>query len=286
MVVGSAVYIGGGDADDVDDMNDHVIMEYNITTKRWGHIECPVCYFTMTAIDNQLVRVGGYNQGKRSREVAVWGGSSRKWMCPYKKMSTARARSSVVVAGGWLVVAGGWPEVDVGHALSSIEVLDIAKNQWHRGPQTPTPWVSMRTACIASDHTTLCYFLGGYTSPDGEKASSTDRVYCASLKALTAAKPSHEHEVWTEVPSLPLNYSTPLSFSGSLYAFGGEDGEKRESAKIQCYQPDYRKWIEVGMLHSPRSKCTCAVLGGGEKIIVAGGNMNNSTFLKTAEIYS
>jgi N-acetylneuraminic acid mutarotase len=123
--------------------------------------------------------------------------------------------------------------------------------------------------------------MGGYTSQDG--TISTNYVYTASLRDL-ATKPHHSSKPWTE-SQLSLKYCTPLSFNGSLYAVGGEaTEEKRESAMIQRYDPDSRKWIEVGMLHSPRSKCTCAVLEDG-KIIVAGGNINKSTFLKTVEIY-
>ena len=278
VVVQGMLYVGGGDSELKRRDDDYEILEYSTAAKKWSRIKCPVCYFTMAVVNKRVVRVGGYKDGKREKQLAVWNEHTREWIFPYRFMSIARARCSVVVSGEWLVVAGGWSDSTEGHALDSIEVLNIASNQWHTGPSTPTPWVAMRAVCVRDD---MCYFMGGYITLHGKV--STNKVYSTSLKALV--DPGCSSEAWTEATPLPLKYCAPLSFSGSLYAFGGEVKKGQESDQIQLYQPDTGKWVEVGTLCSPRSKCTCSLLDDGG-IVVTGGNVGNDNFLKTVEFYT
>lgn len=275
VVIEGAVYIGGGDAATNVKRNDFIVMRYCFNAKEWDQIKSPVCYFTMVAINNQLVRVGGYKGGEGSKEVGTWIAKSKRWSNDsYPPTSETRSRCSAVVSNGWLVVAGGWSEVEEGHALSSVEVMNIANKQWLAGPRMPTQWVSMRAACVDG----TCYFMGGYISHEG-KTTTSSKVYSAPLAALISCTDS-----WTESPSLPFTYCSPLSFGGSLLAIGGEVTKGEESALIQIYHPDSKRWIKVGKLQSPRSKCSCALLEDG-RIIVAGGNYKNDSFLDTMEIH-
>ena len=162
VVVQGMLYVGGGDSD-----YDKVILEYGTATKEWSRIKCKLCYFTMAVINNQLVRIGGYMKGGRNNQLGVWNDCTRKWEYPYQPMSIARDRCSVVVSSGWLIVAGGWSESTDGHALDSIEVLNIASNQWHTGPSTPAPWFAMRAVCVRDD---MCYFMGGHITLHGKNS--------------------------------------------------------------------------------------------------------------------
>ena len=216
VVVQGMLYVGGGDSDFQRRHDDYVMMEYSTVAKNWSQIKCLVCYFTMAMINNKVVLVGGYKDGEREKKLVVWNEHTREWIFPYRPMSIARARCSVVVSGEWLVVAGGWSESTDKHALDSVEVLNIARNQWHDGPLTPTQWLAMRAVCVRDD---MCYFMGGYITLNGQ-GSRTRKVYRASLEALV--DPGSSSETWTKATPLPLEYCSPLSFSGSLYAFSGE----------------------------------------------------------------
>lgn len=282
------IYVGGGDAEDKSsekNMSEHdrTVMEYSTATEKWEVLpQYTTSYFAMTVIDQQLVLVGGYVKGGRSKELAVWSADSREWSTHiYPPMHTARGRCSAVCHKKWLVVAGGWSEpTDGGHALCSVEVMDTANKQWHAGPPTPTPWFGMR-ATVLND---VFYFMGGYIPDRGGKNSKTSKVYSAPLRALLATvnPASSSQTVWAE-SSLPFNYSTPLSFGGSLLAVGGADRAYNSSPLIHCYQPDTEEWVRIGELPTPRSKCSCVLLGDGQ-IMVAGGNIQSDTILRTVEI--
>ena len=296
--VQNKVYVGGGDAGESRGMsvshNDCVVMEYRMDTDTWDtlpivklepgtlegvamDLDLPICYFTMTVMNRQLVLVGGYCRGQAIQELAVWDSRQSSWTHPYPGMNTARSRSSAVVYKDWLVVAGGWSEPDNGRALSIVEVMNTGHKQWHSVPQCQTqiPWFSMKVAVVND----MCYFLGGYTRSDvnqwrrkGYRLSFT--ALLSHIDPNTVAS-GCEDQVWKEISTLPMKYCSPLSISGYLLAVGGEDGDDGNTApstKIHLYQPDSDSWVELnGALPTPRCKCSC-VLSDEGYVVVAGGN--------------
>ena len=113
----------------------------------------------MTAINNQLVLVGGDEHGGgRSKVVGVWDADNKQRTHPYPEMHTARSSCSAVVHNEWLVVAGGISAS--GPMLSSVEVMNTNSKQWCAGPPTPIPWSYMKTATVGDE----CYFMGGYNT--------------------------------------------------------------------------------------------------------------------------
>ena len=200
-------------------------------------------------------------------------------------MHTARLDCSVAVYNEWLVVAGGWG--DGGKVLSSVEVLNTDSKQWYAGPPTPTGWSDMKTAIVWD----VCYFMGGFSAPPGAfSASASDKVYSMSLPALTSQLHSQEprersqhHQIWKEISGLQVKWSTPLSISGALLAVGGEDKDGAKVSAIHLYQPDTGKWVKVGDLPTPRSECTCAMIGESE-LLVAGGCSRTRGYLSHTDI--
>ena len=285
------VYVGGGDSlgDDGGTANDNdcLVMEYNISAKKWGklppiHVQAEyledvdiqdekqppgICYFTMTVIKKQLVLIGGYYYGQRSKQLVAWEAATKEWTRPYPEMNTARSRCSAAVYKDWLVVAGGWsePAADCGCALSSIEVLNCHADdkKWYEITPTPVPWVSMRAAVVDD----MCYFMGGYTSPEGKESS--DKVYCTSLAALSHDNSQHAELEWKIISTLKYKYSTPLSIGGQLLVVGGFTNTAL--TRMYQYRPDSDKWVELGTLPTPLCKCSCVLLDDGQ-LVVAGGN--------------
>ena len=271
------MYVGGGYAGRGSD-NDYIVMTYDISTGKWATLPpYRACNFAMTAINNQLVLVGGdeYGGGNMSKVVGVWDADNKQWTHPYPEMHTARSQCSAVVHNEWLVVAGDWSAS--GAKLSSVEVMNTNSKQWYAGPPTPIPWDSMKTATVGDE----CYFMGGYNAT----RSPINTVYSVSLSALTTGLNSstRKGQIWKETSGLQTTRSTPLSISGSLLAVGGVDKGHKDVNAIHLYQPDTGKWVKVGDLPTPRYDCTCAMITDRE-LLVAGGCDQDEYRLKRMDI--
>ena len=286
MMVQGTLYVGDGCS----------MRGYDTSSGKWGELPpYRTGSFGMAVISNQLVLVGGYEHGQRSKVVGVWSAERREWTHPYPDMATARYWCSAVGYNEWLVVAGGWGD---GRRLLSSVVLNTDSKQWYAGPPTPTGWCSMRTAVVGD----VCYFMGGCTGEPGAFVDTgTDKVFSVSLSALTSqlqqpwfydiratrskqladmkgyhaqlvfyasALPLSERSrlLWKEISGLQVTWSTPLSMSGWLLAAGGRDEDGAAVSAIHLYQPATGEWVKVGDLPTPlpRYGGICTVIGDGE----------------------
>ena len=276
VVVEGTVYVGEGDAG-YGIGNNYIVMTYDISTGKWATLPPYRAWgFAMTAINNQLVLVGGEERGGRSKVVGVWDADNKQWTQPYPEMHTVRSSCSADVHNEWLVVAGGWSAS--GAKLSSVEVMNTNSKQWYAGPPTPIPWSSMKTATVGDE----CYFMGGYN----DTGFPTNTVYSVSLSALMTGLNSstRKGQIWKEISGLQTVHSTPLSISGSFFAVGGVDKDCKTVTTILLYQPDTGGWVKVGDLPTPRYHCICAMITDRE-MVVAGG-WSGSDFLKRMDISS
>ena len=280
VVVEGTVYVGGGNAGFGSDI-DYIVMTYDISTGKWSTLPpYRAREFAMTAINNQLVLVGGCEHGRGnsySKLLGVWDADNKQWTHPYPEMHTAHLWCSVVVHNEWLVVAGGWSQ---GAMLSSVEVMNTNSKQWYAGPSTPIPWDSMKTATVGDE----CYFMGG----GNDTGFYTNTVYSVSLSALTTGLNSSTRKgtIWKEISGLQTTHSTPLSISGSLLAVGGsnKDIEVVTSTAIHLYQPDTGEWVKVGDLPTPRYSSTCTMIADRELIVTGGCDGNRLKWMDIALI--
>ena len=273
VVVEGTVYVGGGGTGPGSD-NHYIVMTYDISTGKWTILPPYRAQgFAMSAINNQLVLVGGHEHGVSSKVVGVWDADNKQWTHPYPDMHTARSHCSAVVHNEWLVVAGGMsPSSEI---LSSVEVMNTNSKQWYAGPPTPISWGYMKTATVGDE----CYFMGGYNVT----GSPTNTVYSVSLSALTTGLNSRTRkgQIWKEISGLQTTHSAPLSISGSLLAVGGEDKDRNTLTAIHLYTGE---WVKVGDLPRPRLGCTCAMITDRE-MVVAGG-LSGDYRLKRMDISS
>ena len=261
VVVEGTVYVGGGFAGLGSD-NNYIVMTYDISTGKWATLPpYRARDFAMTAINNQLVLVGGDEHGSASKVVGVLDADNKQWTHPYPEMQVTHSYCSAVVHNEWLVVAGGRQS---GGKLLSVEVMNTNSKQWYAGPPTPIPWESMKTATVGDE----CYFMGGSNAT----WPPTNSVYSVSLSALTTGLNSstRKGQIWKEISGLQTTLSTPLSISGSLLVVGGRDKDDKAVTAIHLYIPDTGKWVKVGDLPTPRYHCTCAMITDRE-MVVAGG---------------
>lgn len=263
VAVQGKVYIGGGSTNK-DDGYDSTVMEFDTITQEWNTLLPYIAiWFSMVAINNQLVLVGGYEEGKTSKKLGVWNKSN--WIYPYPLMPTARCGCSAVVNNNWLAVVGGIKS----DLESFVEVLNTNTGQWHATLSTPISWTAMKTAII--DDT--CYFIGGYSL---ETESAVIKNYSIPMQALFHAS-SNQIDMWKEIPVVK-DHSSPLAIDGYLLTFGGLDSETNCAvSSIYLYQPDLYspKWVKLGDLLSPRYHCTCTMITSRVLFLAGGSHFND-----------
>ena len=234
VVIQGTVYVGGGWV--YVDKDPSTVMEYNTHSRKWDKLPpYRACLFTMTAINNQLVLVGGKECDIKIKALGVWRADSKKWTHPYPDMPTARSGCSAVGYNEWLIVTGGRTG---GHVISSVDVMNTDSKQWYAGPPLPMAWVYMNTATVGD----TCYFMGGCTAQDVSTiVTATTVVYSVSLPHLLVQLGSHrsgegDTQIWKKISGLQTSRSTPLSIRGSLFAVGGRKDGGTVST-IHLYQP-------------------------------------------------
>ncbi len=266
VVVQRKLYVGGGVAG-IGSSNNYIVMEYDISSRKWHPLSSyRAQYFAITAINNQLVLVGGaeYSSGA-SKVLGVWDTNHRTWTHPYPDMLERRSGCSAIVYNKWLVVAGGWANRC---PLSSVEVMNTDSKQQYFAPETPIPWYCMKTAVVGD----IGYFMGG---TDRTGSSYTTNVYQVCIKTLISHATSipssrTEKPMWNVIHGLQLSGTSPLSMNGSLLLVGGLDEDCKPVTDILLYQSETGKLVNVGLLPSPRYNCTCAMITDSDLLVILG----------------
>ena len=154
VVIGSDVYVGGGD--------NQTVMVYSLQTGTWRTLPpYESRWFGMAAVNNQLVLVGGQSTStvESTNVVGLWDEQLQTWTHPFPVMPTARRSGSVIFYQKFLVVAGGR---DGPVYSNKVELLDILLGQWYEGSPLPKRHSSMSSAISGN----MWYLSGGYSAPD------------------------------------------------------------------------------------------------------------------------
>ena len=255
VVIGSQVYIGGGNA--------RAVMVYDIHDDEMNKLPpLDYKYYGMTAHNSQLVVVGGWHHstGKNTNELSVWDTERSVWTRPYPPMTIPSRGSSVISYDRFILVVGGIGED--GKYFARVQVLDTTNRQWYQTTPLPEPCVHL-TSCVIDN---MVYLLGGrirdvWTSNEHVFSVSLDKLISNAVSPSTGATPSP----WSTLEDLPVTHSTALALQGSLLAVGGW-----RSSAIYAYQPSSKSWVKVGDLPREQWACGCAILPNGE-LLVAGG---------------
>ncbi len=272
VVIGDTVYVGGGIADN--DRDECTVMK--LEQDQWTKLpEYTTEYFAMTSHENRLVLVGGRDPKnyKRTNQLAVF--ESGEWTHPYPPMNIARSSSIAVSFSNHIIVAGGFDDKE---CISSVEVLNVTSREWYIAQSLPNPRSFLESTLIGN----ILYLMGGWDHTD----SKTKTVHHVDLNELITKALSNldTPTLWQTIKDTPLMWSAPLSIGRSLLAVGGSN-DRLSSSLIHLYQPDTRRWVEVGDLPTARDSCTCSELPSGE-IIVAGGWGEQSKRVNTVDFFS
>ena len=269
VILHELIYVGGGYTGTG---KGYVIMFYNIHSKNWHQLPpYEARDFTMAAINNQLVLVGGWDKRfVESNTLGVWEAGSRQWTHPYAPMHTARIGSSAVVYKQWLIVAGGMVHMK---QVLTVEVLDIVGNQWSIAPHTPLPFSSMKSAIVGD----LWYLMGGYVE---RRANKMYRVFLPDLVSQINSKGlAISDSIW-KCSTLEHRLSTPVSIGGELLSVGGSRvSDLREISTIHRCQPNPESWTVVGQLPSPLHQCLCTLTPNEQVFICGGGGPSSMLYI-------
>ena len=258
VAIGDRVYMGGGYA-----AHKHVakVLELEFQSGKWNEIEnCPLKYFGMTVVKNQLFVVAGVSNGTKMGDVYTLDLDSKEWkLFPCAPINEKRSTPSVVTyADKWLIVIGG--ENSRGSLLDSIERLNTEEphdqRHWVQSPKLPTKCAQVSSTIVGND---LYIFVTKETTATSMEMPS-NRVYYAPLDVLVYSDETFDI-IWQEIAYVPSKASTPLSYSGSLLALGGFETESIATCCI--YKLEYHTttdgrqavWKKIDNLPQPLYQC-------------------------------
>ena len=237
VAIGDRIYMGGGYAPQ---KQAAIVSEMALQLGKWNEIKnCPMKYFGMTVVKDELFVVGGVsNSGKKKGDVYTLDMTSKEWkLFPSAPMKERRSMLSVVTyADKWLIAIGG--ENSSGSPLDSIERLNTEDSEdqrhWTLSPKLPTKCALLSSAVVGNK---LFVFVTKATTATSMEVPS-NRVYCAPLDVLVYSDENYDiDKFWQEIADVPSKASTPLSYNGSLFALGGF--ETKSTATSCVYKLEY-----------------------------------------------
>ncbi len=261
--INGVLYIGGGESDVT---NECKVIAFNLSSKTWETLPCyHAKFFAMTSVNQRLTLVGGYNtKCEVINSISSWDGNT--WKSFVEPMPTCRSHCSAISYKKRLIVAGG-TTTHVHAALGITEILDLDTNQWHRGPDTPQNWYSMRSVRISN----TWYLMGGHYK--------INNVFSANLDELVLQE--HSQNVWKALPKFGSIYSTPVVLDEDLLAVGGRCNAYKSEEGIYQYDQEKKEWILVGRL--PHAVCNCACIVVAGSMYMFGGHdgkiAHNTTYI-------
>ena len=279
VVINNTVYVGGGDVHNHLDLGKCTVMKLDLQRDEWTKLPVYTAeFFAMTSLTNQLLLAGGADlNGKPTNQIATFDHDTNKWTHPHPPMTIARYASTAVCYNNHIIVAGG--SDDQGR-ISSVEVLDTTSRRWYIAEPLPNPQSELKSTLVGD----TLYLMGGRRDCTGP----TKVVHKVDLNELITKAVSNQavSTLWQAIEDVPLKFSAPLSFMGSLLAICGKNDSDVESKSIHLYQPDTRRWVKVeGYSAIALWNCTCSVLPSGE-VIVAGGQTGDEYFLTAVSFLS
>ncbi len=278
VVLNGKVYIGGVGADSEDE--EYFVQVYSPEKGEWSYLEkCPVRFFSLTTLNEQLVIAGGLTQKEGytpSPIVLVWNSSLERWTPRYPEMPTARMLPAAIGYQQYLAVAGGYTMDTV---LDIVEVLNTVSEQWFAA--NPLPFCTRQPTVTVIGET--LYLLGGKSSNSPSK--SVFSISLPDLVSLRTCLPGRS-TLWKALPDAPLVWPTAASIGNSLVVVGGRGENDSPQSAIFYYNSSSRMWSTVGdVLPKALSSCTCATLPSGELFVAGGcgseGVLSNAVFVAT-----
>ena len=245
----------------------HNVYSYqNILGKeQWSHLpDNPNDWFGLAVIDGLLTSVGG--RGPTNTLLSLTGEGERKqWSQIFPPMPTPRSNAACVTTKQALVAAGGYGP---GCYLDTVEVMNTDTKVWTQVTSLPKKCNSL-TAAILGDR---LYLAGGYPrSKSVFTCSLPDLLPTDTLGSrLQRQTLSPSQNIWKNACSLPVTWSTLVSFGGHLLAVGGDIGDDKPTSNVYRYDSHADSWTVASQMKKKRYYCLAAALGEDSLVVVGG----------------
>ncbi len=246
--VGRSIYVVGGFERESGDTS-AAVERYDIDSGRWRRVRpMPLALNHAAAVAHRgrLYVHGGYRTGLSAPSAALlrYDPGSGRWQ-RLRDAPTRRAAHALAAIDGRLYAAGG---ANDGGSLRSLEIFDLERRRWSRGPAFPFGPARNHTTGVATGG--RFYVIAGRDS--------------ANYTAVERYDPRTRR--WQDVPDLRTSRggigSVRLS-DGRIVVFGGENLEPGGTtiSEVELYDPRRRRWSALPSMRTPRHGLGAAALG-------------------------
>ena len=276
VVIRGKVYIGGGESEG----SEYDILEYTIQGGQWRQIKTPVRYFSMTAVNDQVVIIGGKDEeDKATDRMWVLDSLSDTWLQPFPWLPEAKYWTSAVSYKKWVLVVGGEKDTDDDECdgeCPELYLFDTTRIVWYTA--SPLPRGAFQPSLTVM-HDTLFVVWGNSTVNVSIPALISDAVFRYSASDTFGQATNKPRPIeWELLPNVPT-VDPAIVFFHDIVLIMGES-----SSAVTMYCPQTEQWLKVAELPTPRRACTCVVLPDSGELMVIGGHDGDGNYIKTIDL--
>lgn len=238
--IGRFVYVVGG-FEESSGQTVAALERYDIRRTSWRRMRSMpigVNHAVATAHRGKLYVHGGYTARRdlssATNRLYVYTPATNRW----RRLADSReprAAHAFAALGGRLYAAGGRNETA---DLTSMEVYDVERRRWRRGPSFPGP---------RRDHMTGVAAGGFFYALAGREGNTLYR---------TAERYHPGRRRWQRLPPMRrarAGIASAAVSRGRLVVFGGEDfGTGKTIQEVELFDPARRRWRSLPDMRTPR----------------------------------
>ena len=269
---GQGVVEGSSDSEEEEERRARCsVLEHSSTEEgpQWRTIVAPTGFFSMAAVEDQLIIAGGMDPDTKgpSNQVSVLDGDKKTWTQPFPAMPTARRWPSAIGYKRWLVVAGGKLTLHSKEHVNVVEVLDTSSKQWYKALPLPCP--TFRPSLAIIQNTLYIAWIDYVEQKIGAHQIVIPTLISNAISSAQATDNKSSPTEWQALPDPLTHLPALVSFHGHLLAVGDS---YTPSSTIAVYLPHLQQWKKaVAELPTPRAGCDCCFLPATKGLMVIGG---------------
>ena len=235
----------------------NLVYRYQWSTEKWEKLPpSPHCNSGLVIIDEEPTAVGGWDGPRFTNKLFTL--RQGQWVEHYPPMNTARSSPAVISTsdGKYIVVIGG----SVGGFVwtATIELFHVKSRRWYELTNLPRG-LPQPSATICDNQLHVIGHNGtGYSCSLQALLSSDQPITSQSILNILT---------WTQLPRLPVKWSTAATLCGQLVTVGGMQGGSQVNPIHQLMDG---QWVEIGSMCSGRWLCL-VVTSSPDKMIIVGG---------------